>query len=375
MQTRPLLGIMVTELNRKLPFANSAFYERLSSLGAKEDLDVFVFSPNRIDWEKHTVTGHTYVLESKEWVTSLFPLPSLIYDRCFFNNRASYHQYRYHVRKLRAMPGIRFLGYGLSGKWDVQQILQKDDVLQPHLPETRKLAHGHDLWKWLNEKSDVFLKPVGGSHGKGALHIRKVVSPSEGQLFIVEGRNAKNLPIHRQFKQFDACWQWLRSLIGYRPYLIQQYLPLLSTEGMAYDVRSLVQKNGFGSWENTGMAVRLGKPGSVTSNLHGGGSVEEVSSFLKQQFGELKAEELIADLIRLSSRIPPVLEAHHGRLAELGIDLGIDSFGHIWVLEVNSKPGRTIFAQMRNEKARIKSLSNPIRYAGFLLHKKLAQQV
>ena len=370
--TRPLLGIMVTEQNRKLPFASSDFYEHLISYGDSEGLDVFVFSPNRIDWKQDMVRGYTYLSQTQEWVMKLFPLPSLIYDRCFFSSKHSYRQYRYHVGKLRAKPHIRFLGYGLSGKWEVGQILQKDSALHLYLPETSMLSSGTELRKWLRTRSDVFLKPQGGSQGRGALHIHKISTMDDNCSFHIKGRDAHNHPIERDFKDFDSCWVWLRNLIGMRPYLIQEYLTLHSTEGMAYDVRSLVQKNGRGLWESTGMAVRIGKPGSITSNLHGGGTAEEVTSFLTKEFGDSKANELIATLAMLSSRIPPFLEAHHGRLAELGIDLGIDTCGRVWILEVNSKPGRTIFARMRNEKARTKSIANPIHYAGFLLHKKLS---
>ncbi|NEW07779.1 YheC/YheD family protein [Paenibacillus sp. SYP-B3998] len=371
-EARPLLGIMVTELMRQLPFANSDFYKRLTQFGLQEGLHVFVFSPNRIDWDRFTVTGYTYIPESREWITNLFPLPTLIYDRCFFSTKDSYHQYRSHVSKLRTKPEIRFLGYGLSGKWEVQQILQKNDYLLPYLPETHFLTNGHDLLHWLNKSNEVFLKPQGGSQGRGALHIQKVMSPDDRMRYIVKGRNARNLPIHRHFKKFEACWYWLRGLIGKRPYLIQQYLTLQSKKGTAYDVRSLVQKNGKGLWETTGMAVRSGKPGSITSNLHGGGTAEDVTDFLTREFGATQAETLIAELTLLSNLIPPVLETHHGRLAELGIDLGIDTLGRIWILEVNSKPGRTIFARMHDKKARSKSIANPIRYAGFLLHKKLS---
>ncbi|WP_261302107.1 YheC/YheD family endospore coat-associated protein [Paenibacillus andongensis] len=369
---RPLLGIMVTELNRELPFGSSDFYEHLTYHGATKGLDVFVFSPNRIDWKQELVRGYTYVSERQEWVKKLFPLPSIIYDRCFFNNKESYQQYRYHVSKLRETPHIRFLGYGLSGKWEVDQILQKDNTLHLYLPETCLLTNGTELRKWFRTRSDVFLKPQGGSQGRGALHIHKIRSAGGISSYHIKGRDAHNQPIERDFINFDSCWFWLRSLIGMRPYLIQEFLTLHSTEGTAYDVRSLVQKNGRGLWESTGMAVRIGKPGSITSNLHGGGTAEDVSSFLTKEFGDSKANELIATLAMLSSRIPPFLEAHHGRLAELGIDLGIDTYGRVWILEVNSKPGRSIFARTHNEKARTRSIANPIHYAEFLLHKKLS---
>ncbi|GGI44279.1 endospore coat-associated protein YheC [Paenibacillus marchantiophytorum] len=369
---RPLLGIMVTELNRELPFASSDFYKHLTYHGAEEGLEVFVFSPNRIDWQQGLVRGYSYAFEKKEWIMKLFPLPSLIYDRCFFSNKRSYQQYRHHVSKLREMPHIRFLGYGLSGKWEVGQILQKDRALHLYLPETSLLTSRLQLKRWLETRSDIFLKPQGGSQGRGALHLHHLRTPEGNETFHIKGRDAHNRSIEHHFHHFDACWGWLRTTIGTRPYLIQEYLTLHSSQGMAYDVRSLVQKNGQGLWESTGMAVRIGKPGSITSNLHGGGTAEEVSQFLTKEFGTARAAALIETLRSLSSRIPHVLETHHGRLAELGIDLGIDADGRVWILEVNSKPGRTIFARMDNDKASTKAIANPIHYAGFLLHKKLS---
>ncbi|MNG25160.1 Endospore coat-associated protein YheD [compost metagenome] len=97
-----------------------------------------------------------------------------------------------------------------------------------------------------------------------------------------------------------------------------------------------------------------------------------MSDFLSKEFGERTADLLTETIAMLSQRIPTVLESYHGRLAELGIDLGIDTRGRVWILEVNSKPGRTIFARLHNERARKKSMANPIHYAGFLLNKQLS---
>src|SRR4051794_776610 len=95
---RPLLGIMVTELNRELPFASSSFYENLTLHGAKEGIDVFVFSPNRINWQQSMIRGYMFDRPQQDWVARTFPLPALIYDRCFFGTKQSYLTYQYHVR-------------------------------------------------------------------------------------------------------------------------------------------------------------------------------------------------------------------------------------------------------------------------------------
>ncbi|MGG1556194.1 YheC/YheD family protein [Paenibacillus ferrarius] len=363
---RPRLGVMVTERNRPLPFADAAFYRSLSVFGAEQGIEVFVFSPNRIDWAQSVVQGYVYD-EAGGWQARQFPLPSLIYDRCFFSSKESYTAYRHHVRKLRARRDIRFLGNGLGGKWEVARMLAKDSALLPYLPETARLHSGAQLKAWLAEKQEAFLKPEGGSQGKGALHVQRT-NEAGSERYVAEGRDGRNQPLSRTFPDFLACWQWLRMIIGARPYLLQAYLSLHTAEGIAYDVRSLMQKNGRGLWEMTGVGVRAGKPGSLTSNLHGGGKAEEVSSFLTRQFGDAKAKELLSVITELSLRIPPLLENDHGRLVELGLDFGIDTQGRIWILEINSKPGRTLFAELRNERARADSIANPIRYARFLLH-------
>ncbi|MBP1993275.1 YheC/YheD family endospore coat-associated protein [Paenibacillus eucommiae] len=362
----PLLGIMVTERPQEPPFANSSSYQRLCELGLKTRIEVFVFSPNRIDWNRQEIIGNTYNAKEKKWQRKYYPLPELIYDRCFFSTKAAYLNYRIQVRKLRTLPAVRFLGHGLEGKWEVLQLLRQDSYFHPFLPETTLLSRTKDVLDWLGEKGELFLKPRGGSQGKGVLYLKKLQGEDVVQ---VKGRDSRNRPFEKKFLSDLLLRHWLRGFVGNRSYLLQSYLTLHTAANTAYDIRSMVQKNGRGEWQTTGMGVRCGQTGSITSNLHGGGTALEVMPFLTREFGAAKAEELLESLNELSTRIPPVLEAGHGRLAELGIDLGIDRSGRIWILEVNSKPGRSIFTRMVNEQAHQIAIESPLHYAEYLLHK------
>ncbi|WP_036724954.1 YheC/YheD family protein, partial [Paenibacillus forsythiae] len=118
---------------------------------------------------------------------------------------------------------------------------------------------------------------------------------------------------------------------------------LSGSGGQPFDVRVLMQKDGNGRWTLGGMAVRLGPRGSLTSNLHGGGTAVHPASFLRKQYGGAAAN-ILAELALASAFLPPLLEAGFGRLGELGLDFGIDPGGRIWLLEANSKPGRSAFA-------------------------------
>lgn len=362
------MGIMTSSAKRKVPFANHDFYRHLSMLGAASGLSVFVFSPNGVDWEQNAVSGYVYDDRTGAWRNGRFPLPDLVYDRCFFSNRRQYKEYREQMRRFRACRPVTILGYGLKGKWDVHQMLSQEKELRPYLPETVPLTGKACIAAWFQNRHDACLKPQAGSHGKGVLHAH--CNRSTG-LYMVKGRDSRNRTVHRAFDSFLQFSQWIEQFTAGRKYLVQRYLKLTTAEGDAFDIRSLVQKDAAGHWQLTGMAVRRGQNGSFTSNLHGGGTVEEVNPFLMRQFGEGKAAAIAAELELLSHKLPLALERRHGRLAELGLDLGVDAEGRIWVLEANSKPGRSVFAKIHNKKAWHNALANPIRYARYMIKKSL----
>src|SRR5690606_3703184 len=67
-------------------------------------------------------------------------------------------------------------------------------------------------------------------------------------------------------------------------FIIQQGLDLRLPSGSVHDYRLLIQKNGSGKWEVTGCVGRIGASGSVTSNLHGGGTAVPMLKLLKAWF-------------------------------------------------------------------------------------------
>ncbi|NOU92310.1 YheC/YheD family protein [Paenibacillus sp. LMG 31456] len=371
------LGIMTTQIDGNPPFLNRGFYRRLTLAGSHAGFKVFVFSPQSIDWLSGRVRGYAYDSANNQWLRLYCPFPDVVYDRCFFSTKQQYNEHRTTVRRLREQHrSVLFLGYGLRGKWEVQHMLEQDGRFNSHLPRTETMRSLRSVVDWLNASGEVLLKPQSGSQGRGVLLVQRcgtnaaVARASAGATppaFTVRGRDARNRHVERGFADAPTLLRWLRRFTAQRSYLLQQYLLLQTRTGDAYDVRSLVQKDGAGRWQVTGMAVRRGQGGSLTSNLHGGGIVESAGPFLTQQFDADKASSIVSKLHELSTLIPTALEKYHGRLAELGIDFGIDNEGNIWILEVNSKPGRSIFTYLQDNQARLNALTHPIRYARYLL--------
>lgn len=361
--SRHYIGIMAGEFrsDRTPPFGETRFYESLCAAGQSCGAEVFIFSPLYVNETEKTVEGYGRNPEGG-WEKRFYPLPDLIYDRAFFSSKTSYEAHRQAVRRLRSLKQAPYLGFGLKSKWEMLHFLRRDPMLRPFLPRTVKITGPQEAARQLRQEKRIFLKPASGSQGKGT-----ILAERTDQGWHVNARDAANEPVALEFAGETEFTQWLGGFMGRRSYLMQPYLELTAPSGEAWDIRVLVQKNGRGLWELTGMGARVGASGSMTSNLHGGGSAAPVDEWLEKQFGHTRAAELLETLRMLAGRIPAALEACNGRMAELGLDLGVDREGRIWIIEANTKPGRSIFRKLGQEKVLLQAERNPIAYACHIL--------
>jgi len=359
---KPLFGIMVSASQAEPPFGQNNLFTQLCRLGAKSGFIVYVFSPENVMAENSTVQGYTCY--AGEWVLQQFPLPDLIYDRSFFQQLRYYHAHKTAEQILRTLKNIIYLGGSLKGKWEIYKALKNDEFIKLHLPFTTRVNHLNPLIHQIKQSQTILLKPEFSTHGKGIITVTRAINSH----YLVHGRDRLNQIITHIFHSQADMLAWISSFIGKKSYLAQQFLSLQNKQGCAYDIRVLMQKGGQGNWGLTGMAVRLGQPDSITSNLHGGGQGIAVKPFLEQQFGNKCAAAIILQINRLAASVPPILEQRFGRLVELGIDIGVDEHGAVWLIEVNSKPGRVISQWFMDPTAKKYALGNPFYYARYLWH-------
>ncbi|HJV44945.1 MAG TPA: YheC/YheD family protein [Bacillota bacterium] len=366
MNTRYTLGILTIHTSTQPPFPEARFFEQMTRVGNQEGIKIIVIHPDAINFNEKKVRGYHWNPNSG-WTQIVTTIPEYIYDRCFYFGKTYHKRYKSNVEKLQSLENVHFLGIGLKGKWQLNQLIHSHPIFSSFLPPTEIVKNIEQVEIWLSRYPAIILKPISGSLGIGIMKITR----KPGNEFSVVGRDYKNQPYTHPFSSVAAVRGFLLPLMMKYRYLIQPYLSLSTKQGIPFDLRIFIQKDGSGQWTTTGKAIRAGKKNSITSNLHGGGKAYPFEPFLKQNFSEEVVEQIHSRISIIEKLLPSYLEEQHGPLVELGIDIGIDREGTVWLIEVNSRPGRKIFEQINDRKALNKSRTNPLYYAKYLIQSQI----
>lgn len=334
------------------------FYAKLMQVGRARGVVVYTFAPRDVDWAHRVVWGRTYSPKLGGWVRRPYPLPGAVFNRY---PAAAYNQHVLSTIRRLKDRGSPFVNSSFQDKYRLHRTLMRWPALRPHLPQSR-LCRGSaaPVLELLRTYSSVYMKPVDGSLGSGVVRIRRL----GGGRCHVAGR-LKGGRISRIVPAASLA-AVVRRIAGSRRYMAQQGLTLDYLRGRTADIRALVQRDGRGVWQITGMALRVGASGSVTSNLHGGGRAVPVERALASHFGPARTRQIMVEVKRVLGLFVAAMEQSLGPMGELGMDLGVDAKGHVWYIESNPKPGRSILLHLHATRQRALSISRPIDYAIYL---------
>ncbi|WP_336604253.1 YheC/YheD family endospore coat-associated protein [Paenibacillus sp. MMS18-CY102] len=358
---QPVLGILTLYLNNDGALEERSIYQRMTVAGRKLGIDVFVFTPEDVNYKSNRIHAMVYDSLNKKWSRRWTSFPNLIFDRCRIQRSHRFEE----LRRFRAKYGhLTFLNRPLRNKMTVHRTLSRDTRFTPHLPSSRMYESMADLTAMLRKYPLIYLKPINGTGGRGILRIER----TGDDRLLLQGRDQQRRIVPPQRITTAELAGRLSSwnLKGGR-YLVQQGIALKLPNGRVHDYRMLVQKDREGKWRLTGCAGRIGAPRSVTSNLHGGGQAATMNQLLKVWIkNEAKIEKVKQDAERFGVQVAEYLEQSYGRLCELALDLAIDKEGRVWLLEVNPKPAREVFNQAGDKETYQRAIIRPLEYALYL---------
>lgn len=299
------------------------------------------------------------IRKNGELVSGNYPLPKVLYDLGVFRKEELPEAKR--IRRTLTENGTKFVNNRTAfSKWTTHQILSGDSYLAEHLPSTVYFSEPADFDQMLSYYRKLCVKSVWGSRGKEVLFVTKL----EKGLSLIYPDGVTKLCVNTQELADN-----IRLFMGDQRYIIQQYIELATWEGRCFDIRALIQKNHSNEWACTALCLRLARKGQRITSTGYGSEVMELQPILGEKWPN-GSDEIIALLKELAMCTARKLEAEYGPLGELGIDIGVDSKGLVWLFEVNSKPGKVTIRKLKQKNLLQQAYRRPLAYAKKLLEDK-----
>lgn len=287
----------------------------------------------------------------------------IVYDRFFSKKRSDFKIRKNFLRKCQNLgkPVFNDNNFVLlaANKWETYLFLKKNKKLKSYLPKTFLFKKISSLEDFLKVEKSVILKPNIGQKGKGIFLIKRT---KESYLIIYQDKNFKNKKIKIKnifdIKKFLKGWPQ-------KGYIFQKEINVAKYKNRVFGIRILLQKVNK-KWSVVLRGIRLALEESFLSNVSRGGEGKEGRSFyqiLKDLFPE-NYQKITNEIQTISLDIANYFEQEiKGYIFEMGLDFILDKKGKIWIIEVNSKPGRGIYIKNFKKEIPLKRVLPLINFA------------
>jgi glutathione synthase/RimK-type ligase-like ATP-grasp enzyme len=303
-------------------YIQPTFMAELSAILCKnQGMELVYMRPWDVDVENNTVKGKVYL--DNKWVNVETEIPAFI-DVTSYCYKPKFKKQMDYLRKNTFLSDDRS---NRITKEKLQQMLKDDGEFDHLLIPTQRIRQFSDIEEFMTKHPAVVMKPIYGQRGQGVYVLRK-----EDDHYILGYLTRDEKLNHKQLKKFFE-----ETLKG-NGYIIQKYVTSRSLQGDPFDCRIHVEKNGQGKWVSARNFIRIGIGQKVISNVNQGGGIGDPEPFLRANFGD-KWEEINQKLNNLALTLPyKVEELRKTHMMSMGMDIGIDRDGELYLFEVNSAP-------------------------------------
>lgn len=343
LDTTRILGIMaVLQKTEANPFGRQTqYFEDMVRYYKRPHIRLIFFSPYAWKTDYGKLEGLIY--ENGLWHKEIISKPTLVYDRTFSRDA----QEKDWLATFRS--SLKDQGVTLFNPIEIQELSTNKQVCTQW-----QASHGFTvlettpLTDLLSNPSQAtgnwYLKPKTGSRGIGVMKLQH----KQGQYRLSFDQNS-----HKEFYSVETLTDYLKASISISDYIAQEEAQSYNFRERPYDLRLMVQQVD-GQFTVTGEAIRLGKIGSIVSNLSSGGSAIAIDEFQKEMDNSIPAnipeeiDKARKECVAFANR----LMEEYGRFAELGFDVLLTRDKGPVILEVNAKPSRWVFVQVADHEER-----------------------
>lgn len=333
----PVVGVFINY--NMFPLSEYKTYDVNHGAAAlSESCLCYYFSIHDIDWNKGKIKGYTLLPQSEIWACGWFPMPSVIYDRGVRFKEKEKPLVKEIRKRFKNNPEIKMInGKKALSKKETYKKLVKYPQVSKFLPETIDYKNFDDLFIMLMQYDFIFLKASYGTCGREVLSIKK-----EGEAYKLTfySSGLKNIIINNMKELRDFVEEYTEG----HQFIIQKGIRLLKYKGRVFDMRIIVIKDSKGKWRAINNWGRIAPKSCTITNYSTGGVLEPYETmypYLMNSFSEISIPDE-KEIERVTILIAEYIEKAFGSMGELGMDIAIDEYGDLWLIEANTKPMKDI---------------------------------
>lgn len=294
-----------------------------AALAAKYyNMDFFFFNLEDVDFKREKIIGKFYI--DGIWLKKETEFPDVIDNSPYKSSNKNAYE------KLQSI--VPFTTRRIGNKIFTYNKIKEDGVYQDLLIPTKKVQSIHDIPEYLNKYQKIIIKPEGGNRGRGICFIE-----NKGESCIII-YNKKEI-----VTEMDELSSFIEKNNMTNGYILQPYIKSVTKDNLPFDIRIHVRRDINAEWKVAKIYPRIGTSDGITSNISQGGYIGKLDVFLKRNIGN-EYLQIKENLYKFATEFPEIFQAGYNfKIDALGIDIGIDENGKMWIFEVNSYPGSTFF--------------------------------
>lgn len=351
----PTVGMTISVDSRDY-IEESYEIKKTALLALEKGIFLYFFSLDRIDWKRELVLAFYLNPVKKSWHKKYLPFPQVLYDLATFPfNMEKRLEAKEANRRLRQDHHLLVINSMRSlGKWQTCNALTFFNQTKQFIPDTTLLSTS--ALKYFLDKYDyTFAKSNYGSFGDEVLRLEQT---ENSYLCRTGGVEVKEWV----FYNITNLYEFLLEELG-ADTVLQKDIALAKLNDRIFDMRFLCQKNIVGQWNITAINFRISPAGGVITNHSAGADEILVVPGDNLPHAALSWENITC----FTKKVLLALEAVFGTMGEIGLDVGLDAQGKLWLIEANSKPNTIGYRELATEDVYSQVYGCPLDYAKFLV--------
>lgn len=355
MEIGPFIGMLMSKEDKNL---TTHFLEKIKIYVSDYALlhgAVVIFALDKVDAAGRLIEGYCYNPVSQKFEKGTYPFPSAIYRTIGLNEDQK--------NLFLSAIGDRFFNNHYFNKWKMYNWYSNDPDLSRNLPFTAMYQTAQEVLNLLEKYNKVYIKPVFGLGGHGITQVHL----SKGKYVFKYRDNGENQS--ETIKNKEKALEYIDSKFNNGKYLIQQPIELIQIGGRIVDFRCIMQKSQAGKWICKAIIGRFGGRGSVVSNISSGGTAVNIENIEKSSIPlpENMSLRLSDDIKTFAFKVCNALDEYGLNCGSLGLDIGVDTSGKLWLIEINNRDPDPTIALDANDRELYKNIKTGILFYAKLL--------